>query len=130
MLDCVSTDDPTHRLFFPHTRSFYQDAGVVILTIDLHHPDSLELCDRWLEDIAAPVLVAVGCKTGAPRAVREEDMEEYFSEKSIPYLEVSLISGEGVEELFYFALKSFLTYYRKEQAEAQCDQTKRGCVIS
>ena len=112
----LCADCPISHLLFRCSKSDYYHAGVVIITIDLHEPDIFEHCDRWLKDAGTKAeknsfLVAVGCKTGASRAVSKEEMEKFFSQRSVPYVEVSLISGEGVKELFQFALKSYLTKF-------------------
>lgn len=88
---------------------YIRGAGAVILGFDVTHRDTMDGCDRWVEElhkIGDPdcVVVAVGNKIDlyGQRDISTEEAREHFEsmEPPVPYFETSAKTGEGVNELF------------------------------
>lgn len=86
-------------------RSYYRGAHVCAIVFDLTNPDSLNNLRLWhkkfRESSQAKVVIAVGNKRDLAVAIDWGEIDMVLEELGIDtYLEVSALTGEGVQTLF------------------------------
>jgi Ras-related protein Rab-8A len=84
--------------------TFYRGAKVVALVYDLMNPATLDDLPRWHSGVAQVCpkarFVVVGNKLDLGRRVMREQVEEWARSISLPYMETSALTNEGVDSLF------------------------------
>jgi len=95
--------------------SYYRGAHAVLVVYDVSEPKSLQSAGRlWLPEVdryasSSVVKYLVGTKIDVDeRKVSLEDAQKLADEWSLPFIETSSKTGEGVEELFVNACKMIL----------------------
>ena len=93
--------------------SYLKNANCIILTYDISNKPSFLSINKWLKDSKEYVsentlFVVCGNKLDLKRAVSKKEVEDFVKEKNIPiFVEVSALSGEGINELFISIIKHF-----------------------
>jgi small GTP-binding protein len=93
--------------------SYLKNANCIILTYDISNKLSFLSINKWLKDSKEYVsentlFVVCGNKLDLKRAVSKKEVEDFVKEKNIPiFVEVSALSGEGINELFISIIKHF-----------------------
>ncbi len=84
--------------------TFYRGAKVVALVFDLANPTTLDSLPRWHNGVAQICpkarFAVVGNKLDLGRRVMREQVEEWARSMSLPYMETSALTNEGVDSLF------------------------------
>ena len=118
-----------------------RDAQAAIVGFDVTERHSLEVCDRWIEEMHAKypecVVVAVGNKIDLldRREVSTEEARAHFETMNppVPYFETSAKTGEGVNELFDAVTRMIIgrNNENKEDPDVDEDQTSQNgqCII-
>ena len=93
--------------------SYLKNANCIILTYDISNKTTFTSIDKWYKDSKEYVnentlFVVCGNKLDLKRAVTKEEMENYSNQNNIPFcMEVSALTGEGINDLFNGIVKKF-----------------------
>ena len=93
--------------------SYLKNANCIILTYDISNKSSFTSLNKWLSDakeyVSENTIFAIcGNKLDLKRAVTKKEGEDFSKEKNIPvFVEVSALTGEGVNDLFNNIIKTF-----------------------
>ena len=93
--------------------SYLKNANCIILTYDISNKSSFVSLNKWLMDAKEYVnektlFVICGNKLDLKRAVTKKEVEDFSNEKNIPlFIEVSALTGEGINDLFNNIVKTF-----------------------
>ena len=111
---------------------YYHGAAIALPGYDVTHKESLEVCDRWIEELRhnAPecTIVAIGNKIDLAdrREVGFNEAVEHFDKLSVPYFETSAKTGEGVNEAFEGAVRYWIQSGGIERYREQLEKQQRG----
>lgn len=91
------------------TRNYYHNVAGCLLVFDLTNEVSFNNIKYWHDDICETqasdtivfVLVGQKCDDTEKRKVTREDAEQLAAQLGMPYVEVSAVKGDNVEETFY-----------------------------
>ena len=93
--------------------SYLKNANCIILTYDISNKATFTSLNKWYTDSKEYVnentlFVICGNKIDLKRAVTKKEVEDFSNEKNIPiFVEVSALTGEGINELFHSIVKKF-----------------------
>ena len=92
--------------------TYLKNANCIILAFDLTNKTSFTSLSKWLSDAKEHVpedtfFVICGNKMDLKRIVTKNEAEEFAKEKELPYIEVSALTGDGIEDLFKMIVKKF-----------------------
>ena len=93
--------------------SYLKNANCIILTYDISNKSTFTSLNNWYNDAKEHVdenvlFVICGNKIDLNRDVTKEEIENFSNEKNIPFfVEVSALTGEGVDDLFNQIVKKF-----------------------
>ena len=93
--------------------SYLKNANCIILTYDISNKATFTSLNKWFTDSKEYVnentlFVICGNKIDLKRAVTKKEVEDFSNEKNIPiFVEVSALTGEGINELFHSIVKKF-----------------------
>ena len=93
--------------------SYLKNANCIILTYDISNKASFTSIDKWYKDSKEYVsentlFVICGNKLDLKRSVTKEELENYSNKNSITfYMEVSALTGEGINDFFNGIVKKF-----------------------
>ena len=103
---------------------YYRNAQAVIVGFDVTRRETMNACDRWVEELRTNVpdcvVVAVGNKIDLAerREISTEEARAHFEEKGVPYFETSAKTGEGVNELFDAVVRMVIERITKRNVDA------------
>ena len=108
--------------------SYLKNANCIILTYDISNKSSFVSLNKWLMDAKEYVnektlFVICGNKLDLKRAVTKEEVEDFSNEKNIPlFIEVSALTGEGINDLFNNIVKTFCDKENIVNSEIKMDE--------
>ena len=108
--------------------SYLKNANCIILTYDISNKSSFVSLNKWLMDAKEYVnektlFVICGNKLDLKRAVTKEEVEDFSNEKNIPlFIEVSALTGEGINDLFNNIVKTFCDRENIVNSEIKMDE--------
>ena len=108
--------------------SYLKNANCIILTYDISNKSSFVSLNKWLMDAKEYVnektlFVICGNKLDLKRAVTKKEVEDFSNEKNIPlFIEVSALTGEGINDLFNNIVKTFCDRENIVNSEIKMDE--------
>ena len=108
--------------------SYLKNANCIILTYDISNKSSFVSLNKWLMDaqeyVNEKTLFAIcGNKLDLKRAVTKKEVEDFSNGKNIPlFIEVSALTGEGINDLFNNIVKTFCDRENKANSEIKMDE--------
>jgi Ras-related protein Rab-6A len=108
--------------------SYLKNANCIILTYDISNKASFISLNKWLMDAKEYVnektlFVICGNKLDLKRAVTKKEVEDFSNEKNIPlFIEVSALTGEGINNLFNNIVKTFCDRENIANSEIKMDE--------
>ena len=108
--------------------SYLKNANCIILTYDISNKASFISLNKWLMDAKEYVnektlFVICGNKLDLKRAVTRKEAEDFSNEKNIPlFIEVSALTGEGINDLFNNIVKTFCNRENIANSEIKIDE--------
>ena len=112
------------------TSSYYRGADIFFVVFDVTDRESFENSRHWLSEIEKyakddVLRVGVGIKIDETdkRVVDENVALEFFSSYKIPYYEASARTGQGVNEVFIDAVRTWLN--RCAPVSESCEKEER-----
>ena len=90
--------------------TYLKNANCIILAFDLTNKTSFTSLAKWLSDAKEHVpvdtfFIVCGNKMDLKRSVSQKEAEEFAKTQELPYIEVSALTGDGIEELFGMIVK-------------------------
>ena len=107
--------------------SYLKNANCIILTYDISNKSSFLSLNKWFADSKEHVnentlFVICGNKMDLKRAVTKKEVEDFSNEKKIPiYVEVSALTGEGINDLFNNIVMKFCDKINITTSEIKTD---------
>jgi Ras-related protein Rab-6A len=107
--------------------SYLKNANCIILTYDISNKSSFLSLNKWFTDSKEHVsenilFVICGNKMDLKRAVTKKEVEDFSNEKKIPlYVEVSALTGEGINDLFNNIVMKFCDKINITTSEIKTD---------
>jgi Ras-related protein Rab-6A len=107
--------------------SYLKNANCIILTYDISNKSSFLSLNKWFTDSKDHVsentlFVICGNKMDLKRAVTKKEVEDFSNEKKIPlFVEVSALTGEGINELFNKIVLTFCDKINITTSEIKTD---------
>ena len=120
---------------------YYRGAQAAFVGFDVTRRETMDTCDRWIEELRTNVpdcvVVAVGNKIDLvdKRVISTEEARALFEEMNppVPYFETSAKTGEGVNELFDAVTRMLIgqNNENKEVPDVGENQTPQdgGCIV-
>jgi len=108
--------------------SYLKNANCIILTYDISNKSSFVSLNKWLMDaqeyVNEKTLFAIcGNKLDLKRAVTKKEVEDFSNGKNIPlFIEVSALTGEGINDLFNNIVKTFCDRENIANSEIKMDE--------
>ena len=108
--------------------SYLKNANCIILTYDISNKSSFVSLNKWLMDaqeyVNETTLFAIcGNKLDLKRAVTKKEVEDFSNGKNIPlFIEVSALTGEGINDLFNNIVKTFCDRENIANSEIKMDE--------
>ena len=108
--------------------SYLKNANCIILVYDISNKSSFISLNKWLIDAKEYVnektlFVICGNKLDLKRAVTRKELEDFSNEKNIPlFIEVSALTGEGINDLFNNIVKTFCNRENIANSEIKIDE--------
>ena len=108
--------------------SYLKNANCIILVYDISNKSSFVSLNKWLIDAKEYVnektlFVICGNKLDLKRAVTRKELEDFSNEKNIPlFIEVSALTGEGINDLFNNIVKTFCNRENIANSEIKIDE--------
>ena len=108
--------------------SYLKNANCIILVYDISNKSSFISLNKWLIDAKEYVnektlFVICGNKLDLKRAVTRKEAEDFSNEKNIPlFIEVSALTGEGINDLFNNIVKTFCNRENIANSEIKIDE--------
>ena len=93
--------------------SYLKNANCIILTYDISNKTTFTSLNKWYTDSKEYVnentlFVVCGNKIDLKRAVTKKEAEDFSNQNNIPiFVEVSAMTGEGINDLFNSIVKKF-----------------------
>ena len=93
--------------------SYLKNANCIILAFDLSNKASFTSLNKWYSDSKevaneTTLFVVCGNKKDLKKVVTKKEMEDFSKEKNIEiFMEVSALTGEGIDELFKNIIRKF-----------------------
>ena len=107
--------------------SYLKNANCIILTYDISNKSSFLSLNKWFTDSKEHVsentlFVICGNKMDLKRAVTKKEVEDFSNEKKISlFVEVSALTGEGINELFNKIVLTFCDKINITTSEIKTD---------
>ena len=117
-------DTAGQEVFRSITRSYYKNTSCALVVFDVtdmkSFTDANEWLNEWREMCSRNVqVILIGNKTDLKkkRIISKEQGKQYAEDNDIDYFETSALTGEGVKEVFDFAVRSLVanTDYEEEE---------------
>jgi small GTP-binding protein len=112
-------DTAGQEVFASIIKSYYKNIAGIFYVLDLSDRTSIRNFDYWLNEYNnnktcdAKILV-VGNKIDKNRVVSKKEINNLIRQRKLDYIEISIKTGENVEESLNILLKNILTNFDKE----------------
>ena len=104
---------------------YYRGADIIVVGFDVTDRSSIDTCcqyvDECLVDSLKCVIVAVGNKIDLKdqRVISTAQAKALFAAKGVPYFEMSVKTGEGVDEMVQATLRLWSVLYLDQLIQKQ-----------
>lgn len=115
------------------TKSQYHNSNGVILVYDINDKKTFMNLSEWHHDVCANTdkyafIILVGNKVDLERKVNLKDVEQFATEKQIPFFEISAKTGINVQLIFEDLLKGMFVRMKEKEGDER-ENNQGGNVI-
>lgn len=94
-----------HTRFHRIRDHYYLDSSAALVVCDLSRKETFENLETWLSDLetrcgSVPILVLANKNDLPEKAVSQDDIDQFSSEKKLEVLKTSAKTGENVDKIF------------------------------
>lgn len=106
------------------TNSYMKNVDVCLFVFDLTREETFQNIRRWIcdfdhhtQDPTSTIRVLVGNKSDQTKTIGAKIIQHFSSQYNLPYLEISALTGEGVEIVFEHICKRLIESYNLDSSK-------------